>query len=107
MARRGDGIYRRGNTWWLDFLHEGRRHYVRLGKGINRTAAGEIARVKRAGILKGEAGIGGPKKKDMVERYAHLSPNHKAEAIERLARPNSTTLSTTAPKVLARIGTAE
>ena len=23
MARRGDGIYLRGKTWWLDFLHEG------------------------------------------------------------------------------------
>ena len=66
MARRGDGIYQRGSTWWLDFLHDGRRHYVRLGKGINRTAAGEIARVKRAGILKGEAGIGGPRRRDLA-----------------------------------------
>ena len=59
MARRGDGIYLRGRTWWLDFLHEGKRHVVRIGKGINRTAAGEIARVQRAAILKGEVGIGG------------------------------------------------
>ena len=44
MARRGDGIYQRGGTWWLDFLHDGRRHYVRLGRRISRTAAGEIAR---------------------------------------------------------------
>jgi integrase len=66
MARRGDGIYLRGRTWWLDFLHAGRRHYVRLGKGINRTVAGELANVKRAGILKGEAGIGGPKRKDLL-----------------------------------------
>ncbi len=66
MARRGDGIYQRGKTWWLDFLHDGRRHYVRLGKGINRTVAGEIASVKRAAILKGEAGIGGRKRKDVA-----------------------------------------
>ena len=66
MARRGDGIYLRGKTWWLDFLHDGRRHYVRLGKGISRTVAGELAAVKRAGILKGEAGIGGPKRKDIA-----------------------------------------
>src|SRR5918996_4336826 len=58
MARRGDGIYLRGKTWWLDFLHEGKRHVVRIGKGINRTAAGESARVQRARILKGEVGIG-------------------------------------------------
>jgi integrase len=66
MARRGDGIYRRGTTWWLDFTHEGRRHVVRLGKGISRTVARELAGVKRAGILKGEAGIGGPKRKDLT-----------------------------------------
>jgi len=58
MARRGDGIYQRGATWWLDFTHEGKRHVLRIGKGINQTAAREIAQVKRAGSLKGEAGIG-------------------------------------------------
>ena len=66
MARRGDGIYQRGKTWWLDFTHEGRRHHARLGKGINRTVAGELASVKRAAILKGVAGIGGPKRKNML-----------------------------------------
>jgi hypothetical protein len=66
MARRGDGIYQRGKTWWLDFRHDGRRHVARLGKGINRTVAGELASVKRAAILKGEAGIGGPKRKDLA-----------------------------------------
>jgi hypothetical protein len=45
MARRGDGIYIRGKTWWLDFVHEGKRHVARLGKGINRTVAGELAQV--------------------------------------------------------------
>jgi hypothetical protein len=25
MARRGDGIYLRGRTWWLDFVHKGAR----------------------------------------------------------------------------------
>jgi integrase len=64
MARRGEGIYQRGRTWWLDFTHEGKRHVARLGKGINRTVAGEIAAVKRAAILKGEAGIG-RKRKDL------------------------------------------
>src|SRR2546425_8942985 len=59
MARRGDGIYQRGRTWWLDFIHEEKRHYVRLGRNISKTVAGEIAKVKRGAILKGEAGIRG------------------------------------------------
>ena len=45
-------------TFWLDFTHDGRRHYLRLGKDINRTVAGQLARVQRAAVLKGEAGIG-------------------------------------------------
>ena len=66
MARRGDGIYQRGKTWRFDFVHEGVRHHVRLGRNISRTVAAEIARVKRAAVLKGEAGIGGPKGKDQL-----------------------------------------
>jgi integrase len=58
MARRGDGIYQRSATWWLDFTHQGTRHQARLGTRISRTVAGELARVQRAAILKGEAGIG-------------------------------------------------
>jgi integrase len=65
MARRGDGIYQRGKTWWLDFRHDGRRHVARLGKNISRTVAGELARVQRGAILKGEAGIGGPRRNDI------------------------------------------
>ena len=26
MARRGDAIYLRSRTWWLDFVQQGRRH---------------------------------------------------------------------------------
>jgi integrase len=58
MARRGDGIYQRGSTWRLEFIHNGERHVVTLGRKISRTAAAEIAQVKRAAILKGELGIG-------------------------------------------------
>lgn len=64
MARRGDGLYLRGRMWYLDCRIAGARHVVRLGKGINRTVAGEIASVKRAAILKGESGIG-KKKRDL------------------------------------------
>jgi len=82
MARRGDGIYLRGRTWWLDFTHEGQRHIARLGKGINRTVAGEIARVKRAAILKGEAGIG-RKRKDLLFDKAAEEFLAQAEAEKR------------------------
>ena len=37
--------------------------------------------------------LGGWQSLKMVERYAHLSPSHKSEAVERLA--NSTTVITT------------
>jgi integrase len=97
MARRGDGIYLRGRTWWLDFVHRGQRHVVRLGKGISRTVAGELAQVQRAAILKREAGIGGPKLKDPLfddaarEFTAWAATNRKArtardyrEIVERL-----------------------
>ena len=65
MARRGDGIYLRRNTWRLEFIHNGERHIVTLGRKITRTAAAEIAQVKRAAILKGELGIGGKKRRDI------------------------------------------
>jgi hypothetical protein len=84
MARRGDGIYQRGRTWWLDFVHRGDSHVVRIGSNINRTVAKEIASVERGKILRGEAGIGKRRKdipfekaKDIfLERAkADLKPN--------------------------------
>ncbi len=65
MTRRGDGLYLRGKTWYLDCRLNGTRHVVRLGKGIGRSVASEIAQVKRGAILKGEAGIG-KKRKDIA-----------------------------------------
>lgn len=63
MARHGDGLYLRGQTWYLDCQLNGARHVVRLGKHIARHAAKEIAQVKRGAILnKGEAGIGRKRK---------------------------------------------
>jgi len=64
MARKGDGIYLRGTVWYLDFRWEGKRHVVRIGRNISKTVAREIAQVKRAAILKGEAGIA-RKRKDL------------------------------------------
>jgi hypothetical protein len=63
MARHGDGLYLRGQTWYLDCRLNGARHVVRLGKGIARHAAKEIAQVTRGAILTGEAGIARSKHK--------------------------------------------
>jgi len=72
MARRGDGLYLRSKTWRLDFRHEGTRHVVRLGKGISRSVAREIATVKRGEIIKGEAGIGRKRKDLLFEKAVEL-----------------------------------
>ena len=64
MARRGDALYQRSKTWWLDFRHNGTRHTIRLGSHISRSVAKELASVKRGAILRGEVGIG-KKKKDV------------------------------------------
>ena len=64
MARHGDGLYLRGQTWYLDCRLNGARQVEKLGKLISRSAAKEIAQVKRGVILKGEAGIG-RKRKDL------------------------------------------
>lgn len=48
MARRGDGIYLRGRTWWLDFSHQGRRHGALrppAGQEAGRHASPEITMV--------------------------------------------------------------
>ena len=64
MARKGDGIFKRGKVWRLDCIINGQRYQVSLGKGINRTTAAQIATAKRTAILENEAGIG-KKKKDI------------------------------------------
>jgi hypothetical protein len=59
------GLYQRGDSWILDFVHKGERHVVTIGKAniLKRWDAKRIATVKRARILLGEAGIG-KKQKD-------------------------------------------
>jgi len=37
MARRGDALYLRGRTWYLDCTVNGVHHQRRLGKGITRS----------------------------------------------------------------------
>ena len=80
LARRHDGIYIRGKTWWLDFRQNGKRHIVRLGKGINKTVAHELAVLKRGDILKGEAGIS--------HKRANLSFDKAAEDFLTWAKAN-------------------
>src|SRR5438128_1254342 len=71
MARKGDGIYLRGKTWWMDVRVHGKRHQKALGKNIKRAVAVEFASLERAKILRGEAGIGQKKRPDMpFERAA-------------------------------------
>jgi len=65
MARRGDALYKRGKTWYLDAVINGTRYQIRLGKGITRSVALELAQVERGKILRGEAGIG-KKPKDLT-----------------------------------------
>ena len=64
MARKGEAIQKRGNVWWLDCRINGTRYQLKLGKGINRKVALELAAIKRTAILRGEAGIA-KKRKDM------------------------------------------
>jgi integrase len=70
MARKGDGIFKRGKVWRLDCYINGQRWQLPLGKGINRAAALEIATAKRAAILKGEVGIARKKKDIPFEKAA-------------------------------------
>ena len=82
MARKGDGIFKRGNVWRLDCYINGQRYQISLGKGINRTKAAEIASVKRAAILRGEVGII-IKKKDLpftkaADLFLQWTKAHKA-----------------------------
>ena len=65
MARSGAGLFLRGKTWWLNFIIRGHRHQVRLGRGISRTVARELAAVERSKVLRGEAGIAARKRKDI------------------------------------------
>ncbi|MBI5315861.1 MAG: site-specific integrase [Nitrospirae bacterium] len=63
--RRGDGLILKGKSWYLEARIGGKRYQKRLGKGITRKIALELAQVVRGQILKGELGIGGKKKKDL------------------------------------------
>jgi integrase len=58
MARHGDALYQRGETWYLGCSINGTRYQKRIGKGITRTVARKMADVLRGKILTGDLGIG-------------------------------------------------
>jgi integrase len=69
MARHGDGLYLRGkDTWYLNCQINGKRYQIKLGKHISKSVAKELALIKRAKILKGEAGIGNKRKDCSFEK---------------------------------------
>lgn len=74
MARKGDGLYLRGSSWYLDTRINGQRHVVRLGKGIKRGVALELASITRAKILK--EGVGIRKRKD--SRFEKAKEHYEA-----------------------------
>lgn len=57
MARKGDGIHRRGEGWYVDFTYRGDRHWFHLGKGIDRDTASTIATRYRSDVALGIVGI--------------------------------------------------
>ncbi len=65
MGRKGDGLYKRGKAWWVEFRHQGTRYQFSLGRNIPRGVAAEIAIAKRSAVLRGDAGIG-RKRADIV-----------------------------------------
>jgi integrase len=82
MARRGSAIHKRGPSWFLDCEINGVHYHRKLGRGITRTVAQELAQVERAAILKGEAGIG-RKQKDLSFDDARKKFETWAEANKR------------------------
>jgi len=77
--RYNDGFYLRNSTWWLDCRISGTRYQMPLGKGVSRSVAAELAQVKRAGILKGEEGIGRKKKDITFDKASELFLNWAKE----------------------------
>lgn len=65
MARHGDALYLRGETWYLGCSINGTRYQKRIGKGITRRVARKMADVLRGKILTGDLGIG-RKAKDLT-----------------------------------------
>jgi integrase len=81
-------IYKRGNTWWYEFIFAGRR--VReSAKTSRKTIAGEAERNRRLELEKTLSGLSIEKREnrirsvsDVVKTYeAHYSINHRAKSV--------------------------
>jgi hypothetical protein len=111
MARRGDGIYQRGRTWWLDFVPRGNRHVVRIGSNVNRTVAKEIAQVERGKILRGEAGIEKKRKDVPFDEAAKLfeswTTTNNKESTARFYKDRAMLAKTFAGKKLSEMSTSD
>ena len=83
MARKGDGIFKRGKVWRLDCIINGRRYQLSLGKGIKRSVAVDIAVAKRSAILRKDVGIITKRKdltfKDATRIFLEWVKAHKSE----------------------------
>ena len=58
MARSGDGIYLRGDTWYYETVIDKIRYRRRIGSGIPRKTALDISRKIRVEIISGNYGYG-------------------------------------------------
>ena len=65
MARSGDGIYLRGDTWYYETVIDKIRYRRRIGSGIPRKTALDISRKIRVEIISGNYGYG-KKQKDVT-----------------------------------------
>jgi integrase len=65
MPRKGDALVLRGQSWYLCATIAGVRYQRRLGKSISRKIALELATIERGKILRGLAGIGTKRPKDI------------------------------------------
>jgi len=92
-------------TWRGWGKYEGDNRSLGCGSSESRRAGSAFLEADEEEKLLAAAGeplrtiqeLGGWASLEIVERYTHLSPTHKADAVERIAQ-NSPTLFTTAPK---------
>jgi len=93
MTTRGpkvSGVFERDGQWWIRWACS-LGHDHRQPSGDSKTAAGEEHKAKRERPAMADVNLytvqraGGWKTQVMVQRYAHLSPDHMRTAVERLA----------------------
>lgn len=69
----GDGLYKLGRSWILDFRYQGKRYKITLGPLPNRSAAREVAIKRRADIIKAQGhGIARPTPRLLLEKAGKL-----------------------------------